>query len=91
MSTGRSGRALYLLAFAGILAAGFCMYRGVPLGITAEEGMRYSVPNLKAEEAARATSEFAEMKQSADRWGRRAEIALGVSVVLCFMGWRRQG
>jgi hypothetical protein len=82
---------LYLLAFAGILMAGFCMYRGVPLGITADEGLRYSVPNLQPKEATRATPDFVEMKRQADQWGRWAEIALGISVVLCFAGWKRQG
>ena len=59
---GRS-RLLYGLAFLSLLAIVPCLYQGVVLGVTAEEGLKYTVPHLPQQRL-----DFEAMRRSSNRW-----------------------
>jgi hypothetical protein len=59
-----------------LLVATFpCLYRSVELGVTAEEGLKYSIPSMRgsagysADFNSTAESDFRDMDRSGDRWG----------------------
>ena len=67
-------------------------YKAIDLGVTAEEGLRYSVPGMKASTSysaasiTRAEFDFRRMDRTADEWGSLAEVLFLACVSSAFTG-----
>lgn len=68
------GGVLCGLALPLLLAAGYCFYKGLDPGITAEEGLRYSLPAMKADpryskqDILYAEADFKKLEHLGDEW-----------------------
>ena len=88
------GRLLCLLAFLLLVATATCFYKAIGLGITAEEGLKYSVPAMRASKscssayASETESGFRVMRRTSDKWGTGAEILFLLCLGTAFVGLR---
>jgi len=94
----RRGKASTLceVALVLILVAGYCFYRAIDAGVTAEEGLKYSLPAMKADpryskqQMDHAESEFRKLDRAGDEWSSGAAAlflfaaASGVTGILMF-------
>jgi hypothetical protein len=76
-----------------LFAALACFYQSIDASVTAEEGMRYSIPGMQGDKRysedhiKRARIEFQESARSGDRWGDLFAIAFLASVASGITGY----
>lgn len=94
----RRGKASTLcgMALVFILAAGYCFYKAIDAGVTAEEGLKYGLPAMKADpryskqQIDHAESEFRKLDRAGDEWSSGAAAlflfatASGITGLLMF-------
>lgn len=79
---------LYWLALCLLLMMFFSFYQAIDRGVTAEEGLRYTVPHLP-----KAKPDFEKMSKQADHWMEVTGILLVLSIASAAGGslMRRRG
>ena len=88
------GWLLCLLSLLFLLAVLPCFYKALGLGITAEEGLKYSVPAMKASTSYSAEyvrdeeATFRAMEHLGNRWGTVAEVLFFLCVGIGVAGMR---
>ena len=86
MTRRKSGIILAWLAVPLLAASLFCFYKGIEPAVTSEEGLKYSIPAMRAdahyspENVRKQEIALREMAHSADRWMDLAELALLISI-----------
>jgi hypothetical protein len=83
------------VAFGLFVASLYCFYKQIELGVTAEEGLRYSIPAMQgsgtytAAQLTKAESVFRQMDFAGKRWGTCAEMIVAASIGTAITaGWR---
>ncbi|MES2391771.1 MAG: hypothetical protein V4555_09025 [Acidobacteriota bacterium] len=77
-----------------LVGAGGCLYRAIDLDVTAEEGLKYSIPGMQRsaghtkDDVARAKLVFGEMERLGDRWGDAAGVLFLMSAGCAAVWWR---
>lgn len=94
MTARRKDLTMSAVALGLFFASLFCFYKSIELSVTAEEGLRYSIPGMQrsgtyaSAQLTTAESAFRHMDFAGKRWGMYAEVILAASIgTAVTVGW----